>query len=81
MRRLPHTVWMMAWAAGAASAGLPARAERAVTPPPLASSSGRRADVEPAHRVLPFLHGDYTRAVAEARARRVPLFIEAWAPW
>ena len=31
--------------------------------------------------VLPFIADDYTRAVAEARARKVPLFIEAWAPW
>jgi hypothetical protein len=31
--------------------------------------------------VVPFLHDDYARAVAEARARKVPLFVEAWAPW
>jgi len=31
--------------------------------------------------VLPFIQDDYTRALAEARARKVPLFIEAWAPW
>lgn len=31
--------------------------------------------------VLPFIADDYTRAVAEARARKLPLFIEAWAPW
>ena len=30
---------------------------------------------------LPWIDDDYTKAVAEARARRVPLFIEAWAPW
>jgi hypothetical protein len=30
---------------------------------------------------LPFIQNDYTRALAEARARKVPLFIEAWAPW
>jgi hypothetical protein len=33
------------------------------------------------HAVLPFIADDYARAVAEARARKVPLFIEAWAPW
>ena len=33
------------------------------------------------HPVVPFIQDDYTRAVAEARARKVPLFIEAWAPW
>ncbi len=30
---------------------------------------------------LPFIEDDYTRAVAEARSRRVPIFVEAWAPW
>ena len=34
-----------------------------------------------AHTVLPWIADDYTRAVAEAKARKVPLFIEAWAPW
>jgi hypothetical protein len=31
--------------------------------------------------VLPFIRDDYARALVEARARKVPLFIEAWAPW
>jgi len=31
--------------------------------------------------VLPFIADDYTRALAEARARKLPLFIESWAPW
>ena len=31
--------------------------------------------------VLPFIEDDYGRALADARARAVPLFIEAWAPW
>jgi len=31
--------------------------------------------------VLPFIADDYTRAVADARARKVPIFIESWAPW
>ena len=32
-------------------------------------------------RVFRFIQDDYGRALAEARARKVPLFIEAWAPW
>ncbi len=32
-------------------------------------------------RPLPFLSDDYAGALAEARARQLPLFIEAWAPW
>jgi len=31
--------------------------------------------------VLPFIRDDYGRALAEARARKVPIFIESWAPW
>lgn len=36
----------------------------------------------PAHKAaLPFIEDDYGRALGEARARKLPLFIEAWAPW
>lgn len=31
--------------------------------------------------VLPFIQNDYARALKEARARQVPIFIESWAPW
>ena len=31
--------------------------------------------------VLPFIEDHYAKALSEARARRLPLFIEAWAPW
>lgn len=30
---------------------------------------------------LPFIRDDYPRALAEARSRKLPLFIDAWAPW
>jgi hypothetical protein len=36
------------------------------------------ADVD---RSLPFVADDYPKALAEARAQKLPLFIEAWAPW
>jgi len=32
-------------------------------------------------KVLPFVADDYGKALAEARAQKLPLFIEAWAPW
>ena len=35
----------------------------------------------PVAHVLPFIEDDYPRALAEARERQVPLFVEAWAPW
>lgn len=31
--------------------------------------------------VLPFIEDDYTRAVTEAKARKLPLFVDVWAPW
>ena len=30
--------------------------------------------------VLPWVE-DYSKAVAQARAKNVPIFVEAWAPW
>lgn len=30
---------------------------------------------------LRFIENDYTKAVAQAKAKNVPLFVEAWAPW
>lgn len=35
---------------------------------------GARAD-------LPFIESDYEKAVARAKAKNVPIFVEAWAPW
>lgn len=31
--------------------------------------------------VLPFHEDDYDKAIAEAKARNLPVFVEAWAPW
>ena len=39
------------------------------------------ADASSETRPLPFISDDYARALGEARARELPLFIEAWAPW
>ena len=30
---------------------------------------------------LPFVENDYRKAVATARAKNLPIFVEAWAPW
>jgi thiol-disulfide isomerase/thioredoxin len=30
---------------------------------------------------LPFIADDYPKALAEARAKKLPIFLEAWAPW
>lgn len=34
-----------------------------------------------AHAELPFIEDDYAKAVARAKAKDVPIFVEAWAPW
>ena len=30
---------------------------------------------------VPFIEDDFTRAASQAKAKNVPLFVEAWAPW
>jgi hypothetical protein len=30
---------------------------------------------------LPMIQDDYARARAEAQRRKLPLFVEVWAPW
>ena len=42
------------------------------------AASAAAAEVD---QVLPFIADDYPKALAEARAQRLPLFIEFWAPW
>jgi hypothetical protein len=34
-----------------------------------------------AKEVLPFIENDYAKALAEAKKRNVPIFVDAWAPW
>ena len=30
---------------------------------------------------LPFIENDYAKALARARTKNVPIFVDAWAPW
>ena len=34
-----------------------------------------------AKEAVPFIDNDYATAVARAKAKNVPIFVEAWAPW
>jgi hypothetical protein len=34
-----------------------------------------------AKEVLPFIDNDYPKALAQARKKNVPIFVDAWAPW
>lgn len=49
-----------------------------------AKPQGKAAARPPAKKPeprLPFVEGDYARALADARARNVPLVVDVWAPW
>jgi tetratricopeptide (TPR) repeat protein len=62
----------------------PASAAPIPAAPPVAGATPTEAaPVEPpaAPASLAFIENDYPRALAEARARRVPLFVDAWATW
>ena len=47
----------------------------------LFAASAAAADQAGIDKVLPFVADDYAKALSEARAQKLPLFIEAWAPW
>lgn len=32
-------------------------------------------------QVLPWIEDDYPKALAQARARNLPMFVDNWAPW
>ena len=34
-----------------------------------------------AKEVLPFIDNDYSKALAQAKRKNVPIFVDAWAPW
>jgi len=46
-----------------------------------ADSGSPTAPPAPADGPITFIENDYPRALAEARARGLPLFIDTWAPW
>ena len=45
------------------------------------ATSSKTAAKPSAAKVVPFIADDYNKALAMARARKLPLFIENWAPW
>jgi hypothetical protein len=36
---------------------------------------------ESSKEALPFIEDDYARAVREATKNKLPIFVDAWAPW
>jgi hypothetical protein len=48
---------------------------------PAAAIGGSGAGTAVKPMVVPFIEDDYDKALAEARARKLPIFIDTWAPW
>jgi hypothetical protein len=46
-----------------------------------AGSFALAADASGPKAVLPFAEDDYPGAMKQAKAKKLPVFIEAWAPW
>jgi len=47
--------------------------------PPLLGAEKTTANRAPL--ALPFIEDDYPKALSEARSKKVPIFVENWAPW
>jgi hypothetical protein len=47
----------------------------------LAAATVLGAGSTEARPAVPFIADDYPGALAQARAKRLPIFVEAWAPW
>ncbi|MFL5321019.1 MAG: hypothetical protein ACJ790_15265 [Myxococcaceae bacterium] len=50
-------------------------ASRSAGPTPVESESAS------AKEALPFIEDDYARAVTEAKTKKLPIFVDVWAPW
>jgi len=59
-------------------AALAARADAATAPAKAAPAKSATAKWNP---VVPFIEDDFGRALALAKERKLPVFIEGWAPW
>jgi hypothetical protein len=68
---------LVALAVPAASATVKAGAQRSATAAK-AKSRAKAAEWKP---VVPFIEDDFGRALALAKERKLPVFIEGWAPW
>lgn len=59
-------------------AALAAPVGAATTTAPAKGTKGAAAKWNP---VVPFIEDDFGRALALAKERKLPVFIEGWAPW
>ena len=47
----------------------------------LAAALVAAAPATPSRSALPWIEDDYGRALAEAKSKKLPIFVDAWAPW
>jgi hypothetical protein len=47
----------------------------------LVASAALAANAPAPAPVLPFIEDDYEKALSLAKQKKVPIFVEAWAPW
>ncbi|MGH7729680.1 MAG: hypothetical protein ACRENJ_00325 [Candidatus Eiseniibacteriota bacterium] len=73
-----HRVILGLLVAGASAAPLVALS---ATAPARAVVAAKASRASAAASVLPWIEDDYPRAMAEAKARKTPIFVESWAPW
>jgi hypothetical protein len=48
---------------------------------PSRAAATRSASRAAARPVLPWIEDDLTRGMVQAKTRKVPIFVESWAPW
>jgi len=58
-----------------------APASRAASTTATAKSAPAKSATSAWHPVVPFIEDDFGRALALAKERKLPVFIEGWAPW
>ena len=47
----------------------------------LAACAAPQAGKTESRQVLPLVEDDYASAISDAKARKLPIFVEVWAPW
>lgn len=93
MRSRSVIAWLPVVAGLAACGSTPAAAPPPASPAPTVSTASAPIDssaqaspasppaAPPADAPIAFIENDYARALAEARSRSVPLFVDTWAAW
>ena len=74
MRHMVPTALLLAPMVALVLAAAPAR-------PPAQRATAAAARAAAPKQVLPWIEDDFPRALARAKARKLPIFVESWAPW